>query len=158
MIETENESLRERVCDLEKKVLEQGDEIVCLRSTLADVLRRLNQLEGCRTLSLNSSVLKNGSTPRAAGTFVRKKKNQPFVSYTGRRHIIIYLSSVTYECDKWYLVLSSFDSESSKSLLFLFSFTVDTYRITERVSRENNRGESSVGFHYFVVLHCLSGV
>jgi len=69
MIETENESLRERVCDLEKKVLEQGDEIVCLRSTLADVLRRLNQLEGCRTLSLNTSVLKNGSTPRA-GTFV----------------------------------------------------------------------------------------
>lgn len=70
MIETENESLRERVCDLEKKVLEQGDEIVCLRSTLADVLRRLNQLEGSRTLSLNTSVLKNGNTPRAAGTFV----------------------------------------------------------------------------------------
>lgn len=69
MIETENESLRERVCDLEKKVLEQGDEIVCLRSTLADVLRRLNQLEGSRTLSLNTSVLKNGNTPRA-GTFV----------------------------------------------------------------------------------------
>nr|CAD7396860.1 unnamed protein product [Timema cristinae] len=45
MIETENESLRERVADLEKKVLEQGDEIVCLRSTLADVLRRLNQFE-----------------------------------------------------------------------------------------------------------------
>jgi len=69
MIETENESLRERVCDLEKKVLEQGDEIVCLRSTLADVLRRLNQLEGSRTLSLNTSALKNGNTPRA-GTFV----------------------------------------------------------------------------------------
>lgn len=68
MIETENESLRERVCDLEKKVLEQGDEIVCLRSTLADVLRRLNQLEGSRTLSLNTSVLKNGNTPRT-GTF-----------------------------------------------------------------------------------------
>lgn len=65
MIETENESIRERVCDLEKKVLEQGDEIVCLRSTLADVLRRLNQLEGSRTLSLNTSVLKNGNSPRA---------------------------------------------------------------------------------------------
>lgn len=79
MIETENESLRERVCDLEKKVLEQGDEIVCLRSTLADVLRRLNQLEGCRTLSLNASVLKNGNnTPRTgaytvAATLGRKK-------------------------------------------------------------------------------------
>lgn len=68
MIETENESMRERVCDLEKKVLEQGDEIVCLRSTLADVLRRLNQVEGSRTLSLNTSALKNGNTSRA-GTF-----------------------------------------------------------------------------------------
>ncbi len=51
MIETENESLRERVTDLEKKVLEQNDEIVCLRSTLADVLRRLSLLEGSRSLS-----------------------------------------------------------------------------------------------------------
>lgn len=71
MIETENESLRERVGDLEKKVLEQGDEIVCLRSTLADVLRRLNQLEGCRTLSLNTSALKNGNTPRPGKFVVR---------------------------------------------------------------------------------------
>lgn len=71
MIETENESLRERVCDLEKKVLEQGDEIVCLRSTLADVLRRLNQLEGTRICinALNASALKNGNSPRA-GKFI----------------------------------------------------------------------------------------
>lgn len=58
MIETENESLRERVTDLEKKILEQNDEIVCLRSTLADVLRRLAQLEGSRTLS--TPPAKNG--------------------------------------------------------------------------------------------------
>ncbi|XP_065208639.1 echinoderm microtubule-associated protein-like 2 isoform X2 [Planococcus citri] len=58
MIETENESLRERVTDLEKKVLEQNDEIVCLRSTLADVLRRLTQLEGSRSLS--TPPAKNG--------------------------------------------------------------------------------------------------
>lgn len=58
MIETENESIRERVSDLEKKVLEQGDEIVCLRSTLADVLRRLNQLEGSRPVT---TPLKNGA-------------------------------------------------------------------------------------------------
>ncbi|KAF6204638.1 hypothetical protein GE061_018798 [Apolygus lucorum] len=51
MLETEQESVRERVCDLEKKVLEQGDEIVCLRSTLADVLRRLAQLEGTHPAS-----------------------------------------------------------------------------------------------------------
>uniref|UniRef100_A0A1B6C405 Uncharacterized protein n=2 Tax=Clastoptera arizonana TaxID=38151 RepID=A0A1B6C405_9HEMI len=59
MIETENESVRERLSDLEKKVLEQGDEIVCLRSTLADVLRRLNQLEGSRPVTV--TPLKNGA-------------------------------------------------------------------------------------------------
>ena len=58
MIETENESLRERVTDLEKKILEQTDEIVCLRSTLADVLRRLAQLEGSRSFS--TPPAKNG--------------------------------------------------------------------------------------------------
>ncbi|XP_063217797.1 echinoderm microtubule-associated protein-like 2 isoform X3 [Bacillus rossius redtenbacheri] len=65
MIETENESLRERVSDLEKKVLEQGDEIVCLRSTLADVLRRLNQFESRPIPAENRIPVRNGSaTPR----------------------------------------------------------------------------------------------
>lgn len=58
MIETENESLSERLAYLEKKVLAQNDEIVCLRSTLADVLRRLTQLEGSRSLS--TPPAKNG--------------------------------------------------------------------------------------------------
>lgn len=35
-----------RFTELEKKITEQADEIVCLKSTLADVLRRLSQLEG----------------------------------------------------------------------------------------------------------------
>lgn len=48
MIENENQSLRDRVADLEKKVHEQTDEIMCLRSTLADVLRRINTIEGAR--------------------------------------------------------------------------------------------------------------
>ncbi|XP_065343773.1 echinoderm microtubule-associated protein-like 2 isoform X3 [Cloeon dipterum] len=46
MMEADNESLRERVAALEQKALTQTDEIVCLRSTLADVLRRVNLLEG----------------------------------------------------------------------------------------------------------------
>ncbi|XP_054261593.1 echinoderm microtubule-associated protein-like 2 isoform X3 [Macrosteles quadrilineatus] len=71
MIETENESIRERVSDLEKKVLEQGDEIVCLRSTLADVLRRLNQLEGSRPVT---TPLKNGSL-RAVGNHTVSHNN-----------------------------------------------------------------------------------
>jgi len=48
MLENENETLRERVSDLEKKVYEQRDEILCLRATLADVLRRITNLEGIR--------------------------------------------------------------------------------------------------------------
>lgn len=46
MLESEKSSLAGRVHDLERRVLSQHDEIVCLRSTLADVLRRLNLIEG----------------------------------------------------------------------------------------------------------------
>ncbi|CAG0888088.1 unnamed protein product, partial [Cyprideis torosa] len=45
VFDDENEHLRERIIDLERKFLEQTDEIVCLRSTLADVLRRVSSLE-----------------------------------------------------------------------------------------------------------------
>ncbi|XP_055594510.1 echinoderm microtubule-associated protein-like 2 isoform X2 [Uranotaenia lowii] len=45
MLETEKASLVERVNDLERVVLEQKDEIVCLKSTLADVLRRLSTID-----------------------------------------------------------------------------------------------------------------
>ncbi|UYV78229.1 EML1 [Cordylochernes scorpioides] len=38
--------VEDRIAELEKKVQDQADEIVCLRSTLADVLRRVNQMEG----------------------------------------------------------------------------------------------------------------
>jgi hypothetical protein len=45
MVDTENETLRDRVADLEKRVHDQNDEITCLRATLADALRRINTLE-----------------------------------------------------------------------------------------------------------------
>lgn len=54
MLESEKSSLAGRVHDLERRVLTQQDEIVCLRSTLADVLRRLNLIEGS---------VERGSTP-----------------------------------------------------------------------------------------------
>ena len=38
----------ERVAHLEKRVREQEDEIVCLKGALADVLRRLGQVESVR--------------------------------------------------------------------------------------------------------------
>ncbi|XP_033349802.1 echinoderm microtubule-associated protein-like 2 isoform X10 [Bombus vosnesenskii] len=46
MLECETGSLLCRVADLERQSLAQRDEIVCLRATLADALRRIAQLEG----------------------------------------------------------------------------------------------------------------
>ena len=52
MVENENETLRDRVSDLEKRVHDQNDEITCLRATLADALRRINSIESTKgTLS-----------------------------------------------------------------------------------------------------------
>lgn len=45
MLECETGSLLGRVADLERQSLAQRDEIVCLRATLADALRRITQLE-----------------------------------------------------------------------------------------------------------------
>ncbi|CAB0006622.1 unnamed protein product, partial [Nesidiocoris tenuis] len=86
MLETEQESVRERVCDLEKKVLEQGDEIVCLRSTLADVLRRLAQLEGSHPTSTtrvsSQNSLRDGGGLRYRGN---SQHNSPDGRETVRR-------------------------------------------------------------------------
>ncbi|XP_006568143.2 echinoderm microtubule-associated protein-like 2 isoform X7 [Apis mellifera] len=46
MLECETGSLLGRVADLERQSLAQRDEIVCLRATLADALRRIALLEG----------------------------------------------------------------------------------------------------------------
>ncbi|XP_023223869.1 echinoderm microtubule-associated protein-like 2 [Centruroides sculpturatus] len=58
ILNNDSESLQDRIIDLEKKIQEQADEIVCLRSTLADVLRRVTQLEGRAPVitSINNSV------------------------------------------------------------------------------------------------------
>ncbi|XP_071079314.1 echinoderm microtubule-associated protein-like 2 isoform X12 [Haliotis cracherodii] len=45
LLSQEQEDLVDRVAYLEKKVTQQGDEIVCLKSALADVIRRITQLE-----------------------------------------------------------------------------------------------------------------
>ncbi|XP_058462136.1 echinoderm microtubule-associated protein-like 2 isoform X1 [Malaya genurostris] len=58
MLETEKASLVERVNDLERIVLEQKDEIVCLKSTLADVLRRLNTIDNSHD---NGKMMEGGS-------------------------------------------------------------------------------------------------
>lgn len=61
MLETEKASLVERVNDLERIVLEQKDEIVCLKSTLADVLRRLSTLDNSYDSGIKSAMENNSS-------------------------------------------------------------------------------------------------
>lgn len=71
MLESEKSSFAGRVHDLERRVITQQDEIVCLRSTLADVLRRLNLIEN-NINSSNSLSLHGGrsapNTPSRNGT------------------------------------------------------------------------------------------
>merc|ERR1719208_308390 len=57
MIENENEMLRDRVADLEKRVHDQNDEITCLRATLADCLRRINSLESNKSHTMVTSSM-----------------------------------------------------------------------------------------------------
>ena len=45
LMDSESNSLQEHVIHLEKKVQQQDDEIICLKSALADALRRLSALE-----------------------------------------------------------------------------------------------------------------
>ncbi|KAK0180280.1 hypothetical protein PV327_005940 [Microctonus hyperodae] len=84
MLECETSSLLGRVADLERQSLAQRDEIVCLRATLADALRRISQLEGRdkredernerRNERLVSSPLRNGHTPlRATQNSIQKE-------------------------------------------------------------------------------------
>ncbi|XP_055535670.1 echinoderm microtubule-associated protein-like 2 isoform X2 [Wyeomyia smithii] len=78
MLEAEKAGLVERVNDLERIVLEQKDEIVCLKSTLADVLRRLstidNNYDGNKPLdsnSPNSSTMSSKSFRFSRNTITR---------------------------------------------------------------------------------------
>lgn len=65
MLENEGASLAGRVHELERKVLEQGDEIVCLRATLAHALRRLSILENVKQTQHPTTPLhhRNGNIP-----------------------------------------------------------------------------------------------
>ncbi|KAM0732774.1 Echinoderm microtubule-associated protein-like 1 [Formica fusca] len=73
MLECETGSLLGRVADLERQSLAQRDEIVCLRATLADALRRIAQLEARekreddrnerRNERMVSSPIRNGHVP-----------------------------------------------------------------------------------------------
>ncbi|KAJ8972895.1 hypothetical protein NQ317_008516 [Molorchus minor] len=82
MLEAESRGVAGRVADLERKVLEQGDELVCLKATLAEALRRLNTLEGMRLNQVLSSV---PSTPiRINGTSKDTFRQRP-ISYSASK-------------------------------------------------------------------------
>ena len=53
----ESETVQERILSLEKKLQQQDDEIVCLKSALADALRRLATLESGLSLRCNCHVM-----------------------------------------------------------------------------------------------------
>lgn len=53
MLEIEAKSYSERILQLEKRVKQQDDELICLKSSLADVIRRLDKYEN-QNLNLNS--------------------------------------------------------------------------------------------------------
>ena len=61
MLESENSSMAERVYDLERQVLEQQEEILSLKSTLSEVLRRLNILD-CNSSRISSSTTSSSSS------------------------------------------------------------------------------------------------
>lgn len=63
MLEAESRGVVGRVQDLERRVLEQGDELVCLKATLAEALRRLSILEGMRLPHNLTQVSSTPSTP-----------------------------------------------------------------------------------------------
>ncbi|XP_018393791.1 PREDICTED: echinoderm microtubule-associated protein-like 2 isoform X5 [Cyphomyrmex costatus] len=83
MLECETGSLLGRVADLERQSLAQRDEIVCLRATLADALRRIAQLEARekreddrnerRNERMVSSPLRNGHVPLRSQNSVPQK-------------------------------------------------------------------------------------
>ncbi|RZB40482.1 hypothetical protein BDFB_004992 [Asbolus verrucosus] len=67
MLEAESRGVAGRLADLERKVLEQSDELMCLKATLAEALRRVSQLEGTK-ISHQASVsspLRNGTSKEA---------------------------------------------------------------------------------------------
>lgn len=59
MLESEGAGLAARVAELEVRCSRQAEELLCLRSTLADALRRLNALEG--RAPTTTSTQRNGA-------------------------------------------------------------------------------------------------
>ncbi|KAJ3659306.1 hypothetical protein Zmor_011002 [Zophobas morio] len=91
MLEAESRGVAGRLADLERKVLEQSDELMCLKATLAEALRRVSQLEGTKINhqpSIVSSPLRNGTAKDA----VRLRTQQ----YTGSKTTSLEVNRRSY--------------------------------------------------------------
>ncbi|CAH0727246.1 unnamed protein product, partial [Brenthis ino] len=71
MLESEGAGLAARVAELEVRCSRQAEELLCLRSTLADALRRLNALEG-RAPPSTGNTQRNGAYAGTSGTPTRE--------------------------------------------------------------------------------------
>ncbi|CAH8438307.1 unnamed protein product [Heterobilharzia americana] len=67
LMNLENAGLQDRVIDLEKRSAEQANELACLRSSLADCLRRLNLLENARGSTTGKNNSRGESYSRRRG-------------------------------------------------------------------------------------------
>lgn len=86
----ENEELRDRVSSLEKKVQQQDDEIVCLKSALSDAIRRLAALESAPNSARAANALpsrpaikvaaRTGTTPSTGKDSGQSSSPRPSVS------------------------------------------------------------------------------
>ncbi|CAG9788426.1 unnamed protein product [Diatraea saccharalis] len=83
MLEGEGAGLAARVADLEVRCARQAEELLCLRSTLADALRRLNALEGRPAATTGP---RNGTYTGSGGTPTRELRlRQPTYRETAKR-------------------------------------------------------------------------
>ncbi|RVE43289.1 hypothetical protein evm_012048 [Chilo suppressalis] len=83
MLEGEGAGLAARVADLEVRCARQAEELLCLRSTLADALRRLNALEGRPAAPAGP---RNGTYTGSSGTPTRELRlRQPAYRETAKR-------------------------------------------------------------------------
>lgn len=71
MLESENSSMAERLYDLERQVLEQQEEILSLKSTLSEVLRRLNNLD-----SNSSRISSSTSSSSSYETTIKNNRSE----------------------------------------------------------------------------------
>ncbi|XP_060804047.1 echinoderm microtubule-associated protein-like 2 isoform X3 [Amyelois transitella] len=84
MLEGEGAGLAARVAELEVRCSRQAEELLCLRSTLADALRRLNALEGRAPAAPTGQ--RNGAYTGSSGTPTRELRlRQPGYRETAKR-------------------------------------------------------------------------